>query len=112
MKKVVLVLFVSTVFFFACKKSTTSSDTSKLFTYNGLSTDHDSIAKGNVTNIRANVSGTATYAWSANAGDIFGSGGVILFGASTCCVGNHTITCKVSDTHNNTETKTVIVKVY
>jgi len=113
MKSALITLLVFATIFFACKKSSPSSNGSaKLFTYNSLTTDHDTIQKGNVTNIRANVSGSAaTYAWSANAGDIFGNGSVILFGASTCCTGNHTITCKVSDRNNNTESKTVMVFV-
>lgn len=100
------------VFLIACKKKNNSSTGAKTFTFYGLRADHDSIAKGNVTNIHAQVSGDVTYAWSASAGDIFNSGNTILFGASTCCTGNHTITCKVSDRNNNTESKSVVVEVH
>lgn len=80
--------------------------------FQGLRADHDSIAKGNVTNVHAQVSGDVSYSWSASAGDIFNSGNTILFGASTCCTGNHTITCKVTDKNNNSESKSVVVEVH
>lgn len=110
MKQLFFILIVSIVSF-SCKK-TVAPSTAKIFTFNSLKSDHDSIAKGNVTNITADVSGDVTYAWAASAGDIFSSGKTILFGASTCCTGNHTITCTVTDKSKNTESKVVIVKVY
>ena len=114
MKKGLFILFAFVAVIYSCQKATTpaSNDTAKQFTYSSLTTDHDTIKQGNVTNIRANVSGTASsYAWSVNSGDIFGSGNIVLFGAATCCTGNHTITCKVSDSRSNSESKTVIVYV-
>jgi hypothetical protein len=115
MKNSVIVFVVLTsIFFISCKKKDTKSNSSeKTFTFDNIKVDHDSIAQGNVTNITANISGgTVTYAWSASAGDIFNSGKTILFGASTCCTGNHTITCTVKDSNNNSESKSVVVKVY
>lgn len=112
MKKLLLIPVVISVIVFSCKKKDTRSSGEKTFTFNSLRSDHDSIAKGNVTNIRASVSGNVTYAWSASAGDIFNSGSTILFGASTCCTGNHTITCKVTDQNNNSESKSVVVEVH
>jgi hypothetical protein len=67
--------------------------------------------QGDVTNVKANVTGSVTYKWSSNAGDLFGSGATVLFGAGSCCTGGHTITCTVSDTHGNAESKTVCVNV-
>lgn len=109
-------LIISLILIFSisvsCKKKAPTISTEKTFTYNGIKADHDSIAQGNVTNITASVTGDVTYAWAASAGDIFSSGKTILFGASTCCTGNHTITCTVKDKNNNSESKSVIVKVY
>lgn len=101
-----------TVIFGSCKKKDQTPSTAKVYTFNNLKVDHDSIAKGNVTNITADVSGDVTYSWAASAGDIFNSGKTILFGASTCCTGNHTITCTVKDSNNNSDSKSVVVKVY
>ena len=109
--KQLLIIFIIPIITFSCKK-TEAPSTAKIYTFNTLKSDHDSIAKGNVTNITADVSGDVTFAWAASAGDIFSSGKTILFGASTCCTGNHTITCTVTDKSKNTESKAVIVKVY
>ena len=115
MKNLVIIFtLLISVFFISCKKKDKkSANTEKTYSFDNLKVDHDSIAQGNVTNITANVSGSSvTYAWSASAGDIFNSGKTVLFGASTCCTGNHTITCTVKDANENTESKSVIVKVY
>jgi hypothetical protein len=116
MKNIILItiIIIVSIGFTCCKKKTDNPDnTVKAYTFDNLKVDHDSIAQGNVTNITANVSGDAvTFSWSASAGDIFNSGKTILFGASTCCTGNHIITCTVKDKNNNTESKSVNVKVY
>ncbi|HWY11567.1 MAG TPA: hypothetical protein VN026_09585 [Bacteroidia bacterium] len=113
MKKLLLLFVLLLVITgLSCKKKQTDSNSNgKLFTFNSLTKDKDTILQGNVTNIRANITGTGTFAWSSNAGDIFGSGSVVLFGASTCCVGGHTITCIVTDKNHNSETKSISVFV-
>ncbi|MBI3519873.1 MAG: hypothetical protein HY062_11015 [Bacteroidetes bacterium] len=110
---VIIFILIISVFFVSCKKKEQKTSNDKVYTFNSLKVDHDSIAQGNVTNITADVSGDAvTYSWSASAGDIFNSGKTILFGASTCCTGNHTITCTVKDKGDHSESKSVVVKVY
>lgn len=96
---------------YACKKKNGNPSGTKAFTFHGIKVDHDTIAKGNVTNVHADVAGSVTYAWSASAGDIFNSGSTVLFGASTCCTGSHTVTCKVTDSNNNSESKSVVIQV-
>lgn len=113
MKHIIILLCVFMIFQLSCKKKNSENPShEKAFTFNGMRVDHDSIAQGNVTNITADVTGSVTYAWAASAGDIFNSGKTILFGASTCCTGMHDITCTVTDTYGNSESKTVHVKVY
>lgn len=112
MKNLIISALLISSIFISCKKKEQTQSSEKVYTFNSLKADHDSIAKGNVTNITATISGDVTYAWSASAGDIFNSGKTILFGASTCCTGNHTITCTVKDKSNNSESKSVVVKVY
>ncbi len=113
MKNIIITsVLLVTITFVSCKKKGQTTSTTKVYTFNSLKLDHDSIAKGNVTNITADVSGDVTYSWAASAGDIFNSGKTILFGASTCCTGNHTITCIVKDSNNNSDSKSVVVKVY
>jgi hypothetical protein len=107
---IIISIFFSLII--SCKKKDKTPTNEKTFTFNSLKVDHDSIAKGNVTNITAIVTGNVTYAWAASAGDIFNSGKTILFGASTCCTGNHTITCTIKDQSNNSESKSIVVKVY
>jgi hypothetical protein len=110
MKKIILFSLILVTVFFSCKKKDTNSG-AKLFTFNGITADHDTILKGNVTNIKANVSGPVTYSWAASAGDIFGSGATITFGASTCCTGKHTITCTAIDANNNKDSKAITIQV-
>ena len=94
----------------ACAKKP-SSGGGKTFDYVSLKSDKDTIKQGNVTNVKVNFTGSASIKWSCNAGDLFGTGNNILFGASTCCVGNHSVTCTLSDNNNNSESKTIIIFV-
>jgi hypothetical protein len=108
----VLTIAISFILILSCKKKEPEKSGEKLFTYNSLTSDKDTLKQGNVTNIRANVTGSdVTYIWECSSGDIFGSGSVILFGAGTCCMGNHTITCTVKDKNSNTESKSDLVLV-
>ncbi len=111
MKKVVLIVSAIVLVSISCKKKTKKNEGEKLFTFNSLTVDNDTILKGNITNVKANITGSANYVWSASAGDIFNSGAVVVFGASTCCTGNHNITCKVTDANGNSEEKTISVFV-
>jgi hypothetical protein len=95
------------------KKSNAPDPNAKQFTFESLTSDAGTLKQGDLTNIRAKVDGSGiTYAWSASAGDLLGSGSYIAFGAATCCTGNHTITCTVSDSHNNSESKSVVINVH
>ena len=111
--KLFLKILIALFFIYSCKKKPKSStvDSAKLYTFISLKADRDSIQKGNVTNIKADFSGSGTCSWAASAGDIFGSGNIILFGASSCCSGNHTITCTLADSNKNTESKSIVIKV-
>ncbi len=111
MKYALPVFLLFSIAFFSCKKKESKKSGDKLFTFNSLSSNTDSLKQGNVTNIIATVSGSVTYSWSVTAGDVFGNGNNVLFGASTCCVGNHVITCTVKDANDNTESKSVNVFV-
>ena len=114
MKWLLIIPVVFCCFFISCKKNPPKAvtGTEKLFTYTGLTSDVSTLKHGNVTNIKATVTGAVTYSWSCSSGDIFGSGNNVLFGASTCCTGGHTITCTVSDSNKNTESKSVFINVY
>jgi hypothetical protein len=113
MKWIFIPALVMSCFFLSCKKAKTPvQNNEKLFTYNSLTSDVSILKQGDVTNIKASITGSGTCAWSTSAGDLFGNGGVILFGAGSCCTGNHTITCTVSDTHGNSEAKSVVIFVH
>jgi len=112
MKWFAITTIALSLFFISCKKEKAPEpNTEKLFTYNSLTSDVTTLKQGDVTNIKANISGTASYAWSSSAGDLMGTGGTILFGAGSCCTGGHTVTCTVSDTHGNSEAKSVVINV-
>lgn len=113
MKRLVTLVLISSFFLIACKKKPKSSSSSeKLFTYNSLTSDVNSLKQGDATNIKASITGVATVAWSTSAGDIFGNDRTVLFAAGSCCTGNHTITCTVSDQNNNSESKSVVIYVH
>jgi hypothetical protein len=95
------------------KKNSAPDPNAKQFTFESLTSDVSVLKQGDLTNIRAKVDGTGiSYSWSASAGDLLGSGNYIAFGAGSCCTGNHTITCTVSDSHNNSESKSVVINVH
>jgi len=95
----------------SCKKKNETPNGNKLFTYTDITTEHTEIIQGNVTNVTAHVSGEVTYQWACSSGDLFGSGKSILFGAGSCCTGEHIVTCTVKDKNNNTESKSVTINV-
>jgi hypothetical protein len=112
MKRIAIFLLMLSIAFFSCKKkkATPPSD-EKQFVFNSLKSDVSTLKQGDVTNIKADVTGSVTYAWACSSGDIFGNGNVILFGAGSCCTGGHTITCTVTDEHKNSESKSVEINV-
>ena len=114
MKRLLILIFVFGLFTFACKKenSKPSNDGAKLFTFNQLKADEDSLKQGDVTSIRAKIAGEGSFAWSCTSGDIFGTGNTVLFGAGSCCAGNHEIICTVKDKNNNSEAKSIFIYVY
>ncbi len=100
------------VFLLSCKKNDTkTNDSKKLFTYNSIVSDNTVIKQGNVTRITANISGEGSFYWTCSSGELFGSGNSIVFGAGSCCTGDHTVTCTVKDKNNNSEAKSVTINV-
>jgi hypothetical protein len=113
MHKLVLAFILIATLTFCHKKKNTSDPNAKQFTFESLTSDASVLKQGDLTNIRAKVDGSdISYSWSASSGDLLGSGNYIAFGAGSCCTGDHTITCKVSDSHNNSESKSVIINVH
>jgi len=114
MNKILLFCLMLTFFVSSsCKKEDKQpkNTTTKLFTFNSLESEHNEINQGNVTRITAKVTGEATYEWTCSSGDLFGSGNSILFGAGSCCKGDHYIYCNVKDKNNNSESKSILIKV-
>lgn len=110
--KSILYLPILLLILFSCKKETKNEPTNtKLFTFVSLTADSYEIKQGNVTRITATVNGEVTYNWTCSSGDLFGSGNSILFGAGSCCTGDHKINCEVKDKNNNKETKSVNIMV-
>lgn len=105
------------ILFSACKKEapepTDNSGTNNTanFSFTSLSADSYHIPIGGSTGVKATVSGSnLTYSWSASAGDIFGSGSQITYGASSCCGGSNKVKCTVSD-GSSSETKEITIVV-
>jgi hypothetical protein len=108
----ILILLFGFGFFLSCKKEDKSTnETNKLFTYNSIVSDNTLIKQGNVTRITANITGEGSFYWTCSSGELFGSGNSIVFGAGSCCTGDHTVTCTVKDKNNNSEAKSVTINV-
>jgi len=107
-------ILLAFVFVGCNKKNTTpapqAADSSG-FTFNALKADKQEIEQGEVTNVIAEVNGNVSYAWTVSSGNIFGNGRQVLFGAGTCCSGEHTITCTVTDAAKKSESRSIILKV-
>jgi hypothetical protein len=111
MKNILIILFISFMTYGCKKEKNEPAPTAKTFTYVSLVADSYEIKQGNVTRITATVNGEVNYVWTCSSGDLFGSGNSILFGAGSCCTGDHKITCEVADTNGNKESKSVNVMV-
>lgn len=91
---------------------TDSSDSLQKFKFISLSSKSDTIFTGESVEIEALAEGEGlTYMWSANAGDILGSGSNVIYVAPTCTPGKNEIKCIISDKHNKTEFKTIFIVV-
>ncbi|MFO0357678.1 MAG: hypothetical protein ACK50A_12070 [Sphingobacteriaceae bacterium] len=111
-KYTLLLLVISCIMVISCKKEDKSTNESrKLFTYNSIASDNTVIKQGNVTRITANITGEGSFYWTCSSGELFGSGNSIVFGAGSCCTGDHTVTCTVKDKNNNSEAKSVTINV-
>ncbi|MDD2411397.1 MAG: hypothetical protein RBS19_03435 [Bacteroidales bacterium] len=112
MKKTILT-FLILLFFLSCNKKDDNNvdKNSTLNSFISLTAENDTIFTGQSTAITAVVDGDkVTYAWSATAGDILGSGSKINYVAPTCTPGNNEVKCTVSAS-NKTESKTIIITV-
>lgn len=77
-----------------------------------LATDKDTVKYGEIATITARASGlNLTYAWSATAGSILGSGNEVSYATGACNAGENVITCKVTDAYNDSDLKTVSIYV-
>jgi hypothetical protein len=113
MKKVVLLFtaIVLTVTFFACKKSSSGTDSpGGAFSFTNLSISDTSMKVNEITTVTANATGTnLSYHWTASYGTFIGSGAKVQW--TVCHSDIFTITCEVSDDNGNKESKTVSIAV-
>jgi len=77
-----------------------------------LTTDKDTVTAGETATITANATGfNLTYAWSATAGSILGSGNKVSYASCSCNAGENIITCTVTDAYNDSDSKGVSIFV-
>jgi len=78
-----------------------------------LTTDKDTLRGGEIAKITARATGyTLSFAWSATAGTILGSGNEVNYAACSCQSGKNIITCTVTDRSNNSESREVSIFVH
>jgi hypothetical protein len=79
-----------------------------------LITEQDTIEAGGSTTIRATADGyKLSYEWTASQGFITPGSEtyLVVYSASPCSIGEITITCKVTDACDNSETKRLTIVV-
>ncbi len=109
-------LILATLFLllFSCSKdeSGDQGDPNQPLIFASLEAERDTIASGESTKVSAKASGyRITYNWAASAGDILGTGSVVVYAVSPCQVGKNKITCTVRDGNNASLTKEIFIVV-
>ncbi|MBU0489413.1 MAG: hypothetical protein KKA07_09290 [Bacteroidetes bacterium] len=119
MKNSVILLF-SCLCLLSCKKDKDIIDDEiidntthpTLTTFVSLVAERDTIFLGETTQITATVEGTeVTFAWSATAGDILGSGNQVVYNAPPCTPGANKVTCTAAG-ENRSESKEITITVF
>jgi hypothetical protein len=96
---------------YSCKKDDKNNEQTTL-TFTELLAEKDTISPGQTTIITAIANGEGlSYLWSANAGDILGSGYKVTYVSTPCVLGNIDISCTVRDKGNQTLTKKITIVV-
>lgn len=81
--------------------------------FQSLVAEQDTIAPGETTKVKATATGDQLeYHWSASLGDILGSGAEVVYAASPCQAGTNKITCKITSSSVQSESKTIDIVVY
>lgn len=95
----------------ACSKSSDPAPENPgvTFKFSSLIVQDTVIKVNDVTTITANATGDGiTYTWTADFGTFIGSGNTVQW--TVCHADKFTISCKVTDKNNNSETKNVVVR--
>lgn len=111
MKQILLLTFFCSILLINCSEEEITEPFQELEFYS-LAIEKDTISPGDDTKITANASGSnLSYFWSASMGDILGSGKEVTYAASLCHIGTNTITCKIENANNQSETKSIQIVV-
>ena len=107
-----LTLLFALLFLISCNDKTPTGADSDLQITNITATP-TTISVGSISLIRVETNKTdgLTHKWQSDLGYVIGSGNEVQFSASSCCVGNRTVTCTVQDKENNEVSKSVQVTV-
>jgi hypothetical protein len=104
--------------FTACEKNESQepnnedNNTNIALVFYSLTTDKDTVTAGESATITAKATGSdLKYAWSATAGSILGSGNKVSYASCSCNAGENIITCTVTDTYNDSDSKAVSIFV-
>jgi hypothetical protein len=82
-----------------------------LSSFESLTAEKDTLAKGEYTMITALVNGkNIRYSWTSSEGPVIGEGNKVMYLASPCCSGNVVITCEAR-AKNGTESKSLIITI-
>jgi hypothetical protein len=115
MKKLILLLFVSSfILVYSCKKKDSNTEPTP-FTYTSLTPSDTLVLVNNVIHIVAAATGdNLQYSWVStdmdgnNYGTIIGSGNDVQW--SVCHNSKFKITCTIADKYSNSDSKTVYIR--
>ena len=95
-----------------CGRENEENEPFQPLVYHSLVAEKITLKAGETTRIKASANGShLVYTWTATLGDILGSGAEVIYAPSICQIGKNTITCKISNDKNQSETKTVEITV-
>jgi hypothetical protein len=112
--KIQIILTFCLLVVLSCDKLKNDDDPqpqSFLSSFESLTAEKDSIAKGESTIITARVNGNnVRFTWTSSEGPVIGTGNKVMYLASPCCTCNAVITCEARGS-NGSESKSIIITV-
>jgi hypothetical protein len=117
--KLVLVLMLICISFYACDDNDNppngddnNNEEPIPLVFDSLTADKDTILAGEAVEITAIASGKEiSYSWEASSGNILGSGSTITLTTPPCIPDEITVSCRVTDDYDESDSKSIVIVV-